>query len=104
MSFTLAVLAILYGTMGADVIARQAVGALRAPCGALVLNADVTQRTNLFATPTPRAFICSVEKTNACKIAVEEGTKDVTLRPRKRSRFYSFYNGIVEDVLRNAGE
>ena len=104
MSFTLAVFAILNGTMGANVVACQAVGALRAPCGTLVLNADVAQRTNLFTSSTPCAFICSVEKANASEIAVEEGTKDVALRPRKRSRFYSFYNGIVEDVFRNAGE
>lgn len=104
LSFSLAVFAVLNGTMGANVVACQAVGALRAPCGAFVLNADVIKRTNLFTSPTSCAFICSVEKTNACEIAVEEGTKDVTLRPRKRSRFYSFYNGIVEDVFRNAGE
>lgn len=104
LSFTLAIFAIFNGTMGANVVACQAVGALRAPCRALVLNADVAQWTNLFTAPTPCAFICSVEEANACEIAVEEGTKDVTLRPRKRSRFYSFYNGIVEDVFRNAGE
>ena len=44
--FALAVLAVLNGTMGANVVACQAVGALRAPCGAFVLNADVAQRTN----------------------------------------------------------
>ena len=104
MSFTLAEFAILNGTMGANVIACQAVGALRAPCGALVLNADVAQRTNLFTAPTPCAFIRNVEEANASEIAVEEGTKDVALRPRERSWFYSFYNGIVEDVFRNAGE
>ena len=104
LSFTLAVFAILNGTMGANVIACQAVGTLRSPCGAFVLNADVAQRTNLFTSPTPCAFIRRVEKANACEIAVEEGTKDVTLRPRERSRFYSFHNGIVEDVFRNAGE
>lgn len=104
MSFTLAVFAVLNGAMGANVVACQAVGALRAPCGAFVLNADVAQRTNLFTAPTPCAFICSVEEANASEIAVEEGTKDVTLRPRERSWFYSFYNGIVEDVFRNAGE
>lgn len=104
LSFALAVFAVLNGTMGANVIACQAVGALRAPCGAFVLNADVAQRTNLFTAPTSCAFIRRVEKANACEIAVEEGTKDVTLRPRERSWFYSFYNGIVEDVFRNAGE
>lgn len=104
LSLAIAVFAVLNGTMGANVVACQAVGTLRAPCGAFVLNANVAQRTNLFTAPTPCAFICSVEKTNACEIAVEEGTKDVTLRPRKRSRFYSLYNSIVEDVFRNAGE
>ena len=104
LSFTLAVFAVLNGTMGANVVACQAVGALRAPCGALVLNADVAQRTNLFATPTPCAFTCSVEETNACEIAVEEGTKDVALRPGERTWFYSLYNGLVENVFRNAGE
>ena len=104
LSFTLAVFAILNGTMGANVVACQAVGTLRAPCGALVLNADVAQWTNLFTSPTSCTFIRRVEKANASEIAVEEGTKDVTLRPRKRSRFYSLYNSIVEDVFRNAGE
>ena len=104
LTFALAVLAVLNGTMGANVVACQAVGALRAPCGAFVLNADVAQRTNLFTSPTSCAFICSVEKANASEIAVEEGTKNVTLRPRERSRFYSLYNSIVENVFRNAGE
>ena len=104
LSFTLAIFAIFNGTMGANVVACQAVGALRAPCGAFVLNADVAQRTNLFTSPTSCAFIRRVEEANASEIAVEEGTKDVTLRPRERSWFYSLYNSIVEDVFRNAGE
>ena len=104
LSFTLAVFAVLNSAVGANVVACQAVGALRAPCGAFVLNADVAQRTNLVTSPTSCACICSVEEANASEIAVEEGTKDVTLRPRERSRFYSFYNGIVENVFRNAGE
>lgn len=104
MPFTLAVFAVLNSAVGANVVACQAVGALRAPCGAFVLNADVAQWTNLFTSPTSCAFIRRVEKANASKIAVEEGTKDVTLRPRERSWFYSFYNGLVEDVFRNAGE
>ena len=75
----LAVLAVLNGAMGAYVVACQAVGALIAPLWALVLDADVLKRTDFLATPTPSAFVRRVEEANARKVAVEEGTEDVTL-------------------------